>query len=249
MPLIPGAQFKETSGIVEKPDAKEVGSVKGEVRFNDVKFSYQSQNQDHPALDGVSFTVAPGTKTAIVGESGSGKSTCLKLLYRFYDAGAGSVTVDGGDLRDLKLDSVRRHIGVVPQDTVLFNASIMYNLQYANRGATEADVYAACEAANIHERIMQFPDKYETMVGERGLKLSGGERQRVSRWHEPSGGLRKIELTNPPHPQIAIARAILKDARILLLDEATASLDSQTEGQIQDALQRVTTGRTTITIA
>ncbi|KAJ4251444.1 hypothetical protein NW762_011427 [Fusarium torreyae] len=217
--------FKETPGVVEKPDAVGLPSPRGEVSFNDVKFSYQTKKGD-PVLDGINFTVAPGTKTAIVGESGSGKSTSLKLLFRFYDVTDGSITIDGNDLRDLKLDSLRRNIGVVPQDTVLFNATIMYNLLYARPDASEADVYEACKAANIHERILNFPDSYETKVGERGLKLSGGERQRI-----------------------AIARAILKDARILLLDEATASLDSHTERQIQDALERVTEGRTTITIA
>ncbi|GJC95856.1 ABC transporter [Colletotrichum higginsianum] len=217
--------FKKTSGVVEKPDAVRLPAVKGEVAFNNVKFSYQSKKGE-PAIDGVSFTVAPGTKTAIVGESGSGKSTCLKLLFRFYDVNEGSITVDGHDLKDLKLDSLRKNIGVVPQDTVLFNATIMYNLLYADPKATQEDVYEACKAANIHERILAFPDGYQTKVGERGLKLSGGERQRI-----------------------AIARAIIKDARILLLDEATASLDSHTERQIQDALERVTEGRTTITIA
>ncbi|KAK7738419.1 hypothetical protein SLS62_011407 [Diatrype stigma] len=215
--------FKETSGVIEKPDAASLDSTEGEIEFRDVRFSYQGKE---PAIDGISFAVAPGTKTALVGESGSGKSTCLKLLYRFYDVNGGAVLVDGRDIRDLKLDSVRKHIGVVPQDTVLFNASIMYNLRYANPDATEADVFAAAQAANIHDRILAFPEQYDTKVGERGLKLSGGERQRI-----------------------AIARAILKDARILLLDEATASLDSHTERQIQEALERVTAGRTTITIA
>lgn len=165
--------------MVEKPDAIQLPSPKGEVSFNDVKFAYHVKKGD-PVLDGINFAVAPGTKTAIVGESGSGKSTSLKLLFRFYDVTDGSITIDGHDLRDLKLESLRSNIGVVPQDTVLFNATIMYNLLYARPDATEADVYEACKAANIHERILNFPDGYETKVGERGLKLSGGERQRVS---------------------------------------------------------------------
>lgn len=171
-------QFKETSGVVEKPDAVKLPEPRGDVEFRDVKFAYQDKSKD-PAIDGISFKVPPGTKTAIVGESGSGKSTCLKLLFRFYDVNEGAITVDGHDVRDLTLDSLRQSIGVVPQDTVLFNASIMYNLQYAKPTASQADVYEACKAANIHDRIMNFPDQYDTKVGERGLKLSGGERQRV----------------------------------------------------------------------
>jgi ATP-binding cassette, subfamily B, vacuolar membrane transporter HMT1/ACLQ len=162
--------------VVEKPDAIELPSTVGEVKFNNVKFSYQGKE---PAIDGISITIPPGTKTAIVGESGGGKSTCLKLLFRFYDVDSGSITVDGHDIRDLTLLSLRKHIGVVPQDTVLFNATIMYNLRYANPDASDADVFNACRAANIHDRIIAFPEQYNTKVGERGLKLSGGERQRV----------------------------------------------------------------------
>jgi len=162
--------------VVEKPDAIELQSALGEVKFNNVKFSYQGKE---PAIDGISFTIPPGTKIAIVGESGGGKSTCLKLLFRFYDVDSGSITVDGHDIRDLTLLGLRKHIGVVPQDTVLFNATIMYNLRYAKPDASEVDVFNACKAANIHDRILAFPDGYDTKVGERGLKLSGGERQRV----------------------------------------------------------------------
>lgn len=163
---------------MEKPNADKLPEPRGDVEFTNVTFAYQDKSKD-PAIDGVSFKVPPGTKTAIVGESGSGKSTCLKLLFRFYDVNDGAITVDGHDVRDLTLDSLRQSIGVVPQDTVLFNATIMYNLLYAKPTASQADVYDACKAANIHDRIMNFPDQYETKVGERGLKLSGGERQRV----------------------------------------------------------------------
>jgi ABC-type multidrug transport system fused ATPase/permease subunit len=169
---------------VEKPNAVNLQAARGEVVFKNVRFSYPVKS-GKPVLDDISFTVAPGTKTALVGASGGGKSTCLKLLFRFYDVTEGSITVDGHDLRDLKIDSLRRNIGVVPQDTVLFNATIMYNLLYASPNATEADVHDACRAANIHDSIINFPDGYETKVGERGLKLSGGERQRV-RCHPPA---------------------------------------------------------------
>lgn len=129
----------------------------------------------------MSFTVEPGTSTAIVGESGSGKSTCLKLIFRFYDVSSGCIRIDGQDLRGFKLGSYRDHIAVVPQDTILFNTSIFNNLQYANPNATAKEIHGACQAASIHERILSFPEGYETKVGERGLRLSGGEKQRVSR--------------------------------------------------------------------
>lgn len=195
----------------------------GRIAFSNVSFAYDNRK---PAIKDMSFTAEPGTSTAIVGESGSGKSTCLKLLFRFYDVNSGSISIDGHDIRSIKLESMRSHIGVVPQDTILFNTSILYNLQYAKPDAKLEEVYAACRAASIHDRILSFPEGYETKVGERGLRLSGGEKQRI-----------------------AIARAILKDPKVLLLDEATASLDSHTEKQIQSALESVTKGRTTVTIA
>lgn len=171
-------QFQEKPGVEEKSDAVALRSPRGGVSFKNVNFAYPAKKAQ-TVLEDISFTVAPGTKTAIVGESGSGKSTCLRLLFRFYDVSSGSITIDDHDIRDLKSDSLRQNIGVVPQDTVLFNATIMYNLLYAKPGATEEDVYEACKAANIHDRILNFPDGYQTKVGERGLKLSGGERQRV----------------------------------------------------------------------
>jgi ABC-type multidrug transport system fused ATPase/permease subunit len=169
-------QFKEKPAIVDSKNAEDLDKCSGEIEFRNVSFAYDSRK---PALENVSFTVPPGTKTAIVGESGSGKSTCLKLLYRFYDVTEGSVNIDGKDVRNLKHRSFRTHIGVVPQDTILFNMSIMYNLQYARPDATPEEVYQACRAASIHEKILSFPEGYETKVGERGLRLSGGEKQRV----------------------------------------------------------------------
>ncbi|KAF2179235.1 putative transport protein [Zopfia rhizophila CBS 207.26] len=215
--------FKTKPTIVDSDKACDIPECSGRVTFSNVSFAYDHRK---PAIENMSFTVAPGTKTAIVGESGSGKSTCLKLLFRFYDVTNGSIQIDEKDVRDLSVRSFRKHIGVVPQDTILFNTSILYNLQYAKPDATPEEVYQACRAASIHDRILSFPEGYETMVGERGLRLSGGEKQRI-----------------------AIARAILKNPQIILLDEATASLDSHTEKQIQGALETVTKGRTTITIA
>jgi ABC-type multidrug transport system fused ATPase/permease subunit len=177
-------------------------------------------------LTGLDFHCEPGTTTAFVGESGGGKSTVFRLLYRFYNTMSGSIQVDGHDVEDLTIDSVRSHIGVVPQDTVLFNESIMYNLKYANPEATDEQVYEACRAASIHDKIMTFPDKYETKVGDRGLRLSGGEKQRV-----------------------AIARTIIKNPRIIMLDEATAALDTETEQHIQEAFTKLAQGRTMLIIA
>jgi ABC-type transport system involved in Fe-S cluster assembly fused permease/ATPase subunit len=215
--------FKEQPTVVDKEGAANLASCEGDLRFNDVHFSYDNRK---PALQGLDFQCPPGTTTAFVGESGGGKSTVFRLLYRFYNITSGSIQVDGHDVEDLTIDSVRRHIGVVPQDTVLFNESLMYNLKYANPEATDEQVYDACRAASIHDKILTFPDKYETKVGERGLRLSGGEKQRV-----------------------AIARTILKNPRIIMLDEATAALDTETEQHIQEAFTTLAKGRTMLIIA
>lgn len=215
--------FKEQPTVVDDRDALPLPSCEGEIRFEDIQFSYDARK---PALQGLTFTCPPGTTTALVGESGGGKSTVFRLLFRFYNASDGSIRIDGHDVRDITIDALRKHIGVVPQDTVLFNESLMYNLKYANPECTDEDVYEACRAASIHEKILGFPDGYQTKVGERGLRLSGGEKQRV-----------------------AIARTILKNPRIILLDEATAALDSETEQHIQGALQTLSEGRTMLVIA
>ena len=215
--------FKEQPTVVDDPKMNELPSCQGAIRFNDVSFAYDPRK---PALDGLNFQCAPGNTTALVGESGGGKSTVFRLLFRFYNLTGGSIQVDGHDVKDVTIDSLRRHIGVVPQDTVLFNEDIMYNLKYAKPDATDEEVYDACRAASIHEKILDFPDGYASRVGERGLKLSGGEKQRV-----------------------AIARTILKNPRIILLDEATAALDTETEQHIQLALDKLAQGRTTLVIA
>ncbi|USP76339.1 ABC transporter aclQ [Curvularia clavata] len=215
--------FKEQPTVVDKENAQPLMSCEGNLRFHDVHFAY---DQRKPALTGLDFQCAPGTTTAFVGESGGGKSTVFRLLYRFYNTMSGSIQVDGHDVEDLTIDSVRSHIGVVPQDTVLFNETLMYNLKYANPKATDEQVYEACKAASIHDKIMTFPDKYETKVGDRGLRLSGGEKQRV-----------------------AIARTILKNPRIIMLDEATAALDTETEQHIQEAFTTLAKGRTMLIIA
>jgi len=170
-------QFKEKPTITDAEHAIQLADCDGRISFSNVSFTYDGRK---PSIQNVSFIAEPGTSTAIVGESGGGKSTCLKLLFRFYDVTSGSIKIDGHDIRDLGSTSYRAHIGVVPQDTILFNSSIIYNLQYAKPDATEEEVHEACRAASIHDKIMNFPNGYETKVGERGLRLSGGEKQRVN---------------------------------------------------------------------
>lgn len=215
--------FKIQPTVVDTPHAVPLEDFHGHVRWKNVSFAYDRRK---PALRNISFECAPGTTTAFVGESGGGKSTLFRHMFRYYDCDEGSIEFDGKDVKDLSIESVRRQIGVVPQDTTLFNETLMYNLLYANPSATEEEVYAACRAASIHDRIMGFPDQYNTQVGERGLRLSGGEKQRV-----------------------AIARTILKDPRIIMLDEATSALDTHTEQEIQDNVWNIGEGRTLLIIA
>ncbi|OQE44208.1 hypothetical protein PENCOP_c002G02931 [Penicillium coprophilum] len=215
--------FRVQPSVVDEPSATPLAVCHGRITFDNIQFSYDTRR---PALDGLTFDCKPGTTTALVGESGGGKSTIFRLLYRFYNPNGGSLSIDGHDTRTLTIDSVRRHIGIVPQDTVLFNETLMYNLKYANQDATDEEVYDACRAASVHDKIMAFPDGYETKVGDRGLRLSGGEKQRV-----------------------AIARTIIKKPQIILLDEATAALDSETEQNIQEALSVLSRGRTVLVIA
>ncbi|KAJ5497452.1 hypothetical protein N7463_009439 [Penicillium fimorum] len=215
--------FRVQPSVVDGPSATPLAVCHGRITFDDIQFSYDTRR---PALNGLTFDCKPGTTTALVGESGGGKSTIFRLLYRFYNPSGGTISIDGHDTQNLTIDSVRRHIGIVPQDTVLFNETIMYNLKYANQDATDEEVYEACRAASVHDKIMAFPDGYETKVGDRGLRLSGGEKQRV-----------------------AIARTIIKKPKIILLDEATAALDSETEQNIQEALSVLSRGRTVLVIA
>ncbi|PKS10065.1 hypothetical protein jhhlp_004690 [Lomentospora prolificans] len=214
--------FKIQPSVEDLPNAKDLLKCNGHIRWSGVKFSYGNQ----PALKNLEFECKPGTTTAFVGESGGGKSTVFRLMFRYYNCSEGSIEIDGQDVKDLTIDSVRRYIGVVPQDTILFNETLMYNLKYARPGCTDEEVYEACRAASIHDKIMAFPDRYNTKVGERGLRLSGGEKQRV-----------------------AIARTILKNPKIIMLDEATSALDSRTEQQIQRGVLSVGQGRTVLIIA
>jgi len=209
--------------VADRPGAKHLEVAGGAIRFDHVGFSYDPERE---ILKDVSFEVPAGKMVAIVGPSGAGKSTVSRLLLRFYDVTQGKITIDGEDLRDVTQESLRAAIGVVPQDTVLFNDTIFYNVNYGRADAIYAEVIAAAKMAQIDDFVQTLPDGYDTMVGERGLKLSGGEKQRV-----------------------AIARTILKGPPILILDEATSALDSHTEKEIQDALDRVSKNRTTVVIA
>ncbi len=209
--------------IVDAAHARPLKVAAGTVTFEDVRFCYEPRRE---ILKGISFTVPAGTRTAIVGPSGAGKSTIARLLFRFWDVDSGAIRIDGQDIRDVTQASLRQALGIVPQDTVLFNDTIGFNIGYGREGAGEAEIEAAARAARIHDFASRLPDGYQTLVGERGLKLSGGEKQRV-----------------------AIARTLLKDPPILILDEATSALDSATEADIQDALDRLGRGRTQIVIA
>jgi ATP-binding cassette subfamily B protein len=217
------ALLEENPEVKDRPGARPLVVTKGEIRFENVGFSYEG---DRTILKDLSFEVPAGKMVAIVGPSGAGKSTISRILFRFYDIHSGRVAIDGQDIREVTQKSLRTAIGVVPQDTVLFNDTILYNIRYGRFDATDEEVFAAARLAQIDAFIRTLPQGYKTMVGERGLKLSGGEKQRV-----------------------AIARTILKGPPILILDEATSALDSHTERQIQDALDGVAKDRTTLVIA
>jgi len=213
----------EQPNIVDAPDAAVLEDADGRITFENVRFTYDGRRD---VLRSVTLDIAAGEIIALVGPSGAGKSTMFNLIPRFYDVTEGRLCVDGHDVRALTQASLRAHIGIVPQETLLFGGTIRENIRYGRLDASEAEIIAAAQAANAHDFIAEMPDGYDTIVGERGVRLSGGQRQRV-----------------------AIARAILKDPRILLLDEATSSLDSESERLVQDALERLMQGRTTVIIA
>ena len=215
--------LQQPAEIVDTQDAKVLNVQSGEIVLEDVHFGY---DPERAILKGVSITAKPGQTVAIVGSSGSGKSTIGRLLFRFYDVNSGALRIDGQNVRDVTQTSLHEQIGVVPQDTVLFNDTVHYNIAYGRPSASEEEIFAAAKAAKIHDFIVSLPDGYETTVGERGLKLSGGEKQRVG-----------------------IARTLLKNPPILLLDEATSALDTETEMEIQAELKAMAKGRTVITIA
>ncbi|KAK9880662.1 hypothetical protein WA026_011899 [Henosepilachna vigintioctopunctata] len=215
--------LKEEQEVSDSPDARELEVTDGAISFNNVFFEYVP---NQPILKNISFEVPPGGTVAFVGPSGAGKSTIMRLLLRFYDVCSGSIIIDGQNIKDVTQESLRKAIGVVPQDTVLFNDTIGYNIKYGRLQSEEDDIIEAAKGADIHDKILTFKDKFATEVGERGLRLSGGEKQRV-----------------------AIARTLLKSPHIVILDEATSALDSKTEQNIQKSLQRVCSGRTTIMVA
>lgn len=210
--------------VKERPDAVDIHPVSGSVEFKNVSFHYES-GQAH-VLNNINVRVSPGEIIALVGPSGAGKSTFINLIPRFWDPIEGSISIDGHDIRELKILSFRKHIGIVPQDTLLFSGTIKDNIAYGKTGATQEDIVRAAKMANAHDFIMALPKGYDALVGEKGYKLSGGERQRI-----------------------AVARALLRDPRILILDEATSSLDAASERLVQDALEKLMKGRTTFVIA
>ncbi len=215
--------LQEKPEIIDKPDAKELQVGHGAVRFEHVRFHYQPER---PILEDINFEVPAGQKVAVVGHSGAGKSTLSRLLFRFYDVTGGRVLINGQDVRDVTQESLRAAIGIVPQDTVLFNDTIEYNIAYGRCNAGHDEIIRAAQLANIHDFIVSLPDGYQSVVGERGLKLSGGEKQRI-----------------------AIARAVLKNPKILIFDEATSSLDSQSERVILEALKELASDHTTLVVA
>ena len=217
------ALLDENREVADAPTAVGLRVDQAQLKFQHIDFSYEAKRQ---ILFGVDFSVAAGTTTAVVGHSGSGKSTLARLLFRFYDVDRGAILIDGQDIRKVMQTSLRQAIGIVPQDTVLFNDTIAYNIAYGKPGAEQSEIEAAARAAYIHDFILSLPDGYQTMVGERGLKLSGGEKQRV-----------------------AIARTLLKNPKILVFDEATSALDSQAEQAIQEQLKDIARNRTTLVIA
>ena len=209
--------------IEEKEDAEVLAEVQGKVNFKNVSFAYKEGEE---VLKDINLEVKPGEVVALVGPSGAGKTTLVDLIFRFYDPIEGSIYIDDKDIRELKLASLRKHIGIVPQENILFSGTLKDNIAYGDLTAADEEIIAAAKAANAHDFIMDFPDQYETIVGERGVGLSGGQRQRI-----------------------AIARAILKDPKILILDEATSALDAESEALVQDALEKLMVNRTTFIIA